>query len=101
MSNDEMPDSEQLKEIFDVLEQKVPGLLEKLASVLYGTKESEQYGKAIATFYKTLIDAGMSKEQAFQLTRDYMSNLSLGSIVGGIGQREASKRQGGKESTEE
>ena len=41
----------------------------------------------MAAFYKALRDAGMSSEQAYELTKDHMSNLSLGgmlkNIVGG------------------
>ncbi len=84
MSNDEMPDAEQLREIFKVLSDTVPELLEYLAKVMYGAKESEEYGKAVANFYKALKDAGMSNEQAFQLTREYMSNMSLGNIMRGM-----------------
>lgn len=93
MSNDEMPDAEQIRDIMKVLSDTVPDLLQNLAKILYGAKESEEYGKAVANFYKALKDAGMSNEQAFQLTKDYMSNMSLGNIMKGMtGQmREKSK----------
>ena len=43
----------------------------------------------MASFYKALRDGGMSSEQAFTLTRDYMSNMNLGNIIrGATGQRE-------------
>lgn len=84
MSNDEMPDAEQIKDIMKALSETVPGLLESLAKILYGPKESEDYGKAVANFYKALKDSGMSNEQAYQLTRDYMSNMSLGNIMKGV-----------------
>ncbi len=77
-------DAEQLKEMFKVIEEKVPGLLDKLTKVLYGTEEAERYGKAVAIFYKSLVEAGMSNEQAFQLTKDYMSNLAIGKMIGGM-----------------
>ncbi len=86
MSNNEMPDAEQIRDIMKVLSETVPGLLENLAKILYGAKESEEYGKAVANFFKALKESGMSNEQAYQLTRDYMSNMSLGNIVRGVAQ---------------
>jgi hypothetical protein len=92
MSNNDMPDAEQIRDIMKVLSETVPDLLQNLSKILYGAKESEEYGKAVANFYKALKDAGMSNEQAFQLTRDYMSNMSLGNIVKGVaGSKERSK----------
>lgn len=83
MSDNEMPDAEELREIFKVLSESIPGLLESLTRVMYGAKESEEFGKAVANFYKALKDAGMSNEQAFQLTKEYMGNLNLGNIMRG------------------
>jgi hypothetical protein len=70
-----------------VLGDEVPDLLERLTKILYGVKEGGDFGKAVGNFYKALIDAGMSKEEAFALTQDYMSNLSIGKAIGGFGQR--------------
>lgn len=83
MSKDEV-DVEQIKEIFQLMEEKLPGLLDKLTKVLYGTEEAERYAKAVAIFYKGLVEAGMTNEQAFQLTKDYMSNLAIGKMIGGM-----------------
>ncbi|MBI0582888.1 MAG: hypothetical protein ISF22_01530 [Methanomassiliicoccus sp.] len=96
-SND-MPNPDELREMFKVLSETVPGLLESLAKVMYGEKESAEYGKAVANFYKALTDAGMTTEQAFQLTREYMGNMSLGNIFRGVSQsgveRRAKERSG-------
>jgi len=90
MANNEMPDAEQIRDIMKALSETVPGLLEGLAKILYGAKESEEYGKAVANFFKALKESGMSNEQAYQLTRDYMSNMSLGNIVKGVAQSDDS-----------
>jgi hypothetical protein len=84
MANNEMPDAEELRKIMQTLSETVPGLLESLTKVIYGEKESTEFGKAVANFYKTLVDAGMSSDQAFRLTRDYMSNISLGNMMRGM-----------------
>jgi len=83
MSNHEgMPDPEKIKEILDVVSEKVPGLLKQLSELLYGPKSAKQYAEAAAIFYKELKSAGMTDEQAFDLTRQYMSTLNLGNIMG-------------------
>lgn len=87
MANNEMPDPEQLRQMFTVLTDAVPELLEKITKVLYGAQEGEKFGIAVASFYKALKEAGMTNEQAFALTKEYMNNVSLGgmlkNIVGG------------------
>jgi hypothetical protein len=85
MSNDNIPSEQELRGIFKVLGDEVPGLLERLTKIMYGVKQGEDFGKAVGNFYKALLDSGMSKEQAFSLTQDYMSNMSLGKTLGGIG----------------
>ena len=85
--NHQMPTEEELRGMFKVLGEEVPGLLEKLTKILYGVKESEDFGKAIGNFYKALKEAGMSNEQAFQLTQEYMGNLNIGRTFGSMGRR--------------
>jgi hypothetical protein len=77
-----MPEAEEVKEILDVVSKKVPELLNQLADVLYGAEQSQKYGKAVAQFYKELKAAGMSNEEAFELTKQYMSIFSLGGALG-------------------
>lgn len=83
MSNDEMPDPEKLKEIMQVMLDTIPELLNSITRVLYGAKEGEEYGKAVANFYKALKDAGMSNDEAFALTREYMGNFNIANVIGG------------------
>jgi len=83
MSNHEgIPDPEKIKEILDVVSEKIPGLLKQLSELLYGPKSAKQYAEAAAIFYKELKGAGMTDEQAFELTRQYMSTLNLGNMMG-------------------
>jgi len=83
MNNHEgMPDPEKIKEILDVVTQKIPGLLRELSDLLYGPKSAKQFAEAAATFYKELKSAGMTDAQAFELTRQYLSTLNLGNIMG-------------------
>jgi len=83
MNNHEgMPDPEKIKEILDVVSEKIPGLLKQLSELLYGPKSAKQYAEAAAIFYKELKSAGMTDEQAFELTQQYMSTLNLGNLMG-------------------
>ena len=83
-----MPDPEKIKEILDVVSEKIPGLLKELSGLLYSPKSAKQYAEAAATFYKELKSAGMTDEQAFELTSQYLSTLNIGKIMGRFGQHE-------------
>jgi hypothetical protein len=75
-------DAQEVKEILDVVSEKVPDLLNALTDVLYGAQQSGKYGQAIAGFYKAMKESGMTDEQAFELTQQYMSTLNLPGLLG-------------------
>jgi len=75
-------DAEKIKDILQVVSEKIPALLNSLTDVLYGKESAAKYGQAIAGFYKSLKDSGMTDQQAFELTKTYMSSLDLAGIVG-------------------
>lgn len=79
--SDEFPDAQQLKEIMNTMSTEIPKLLEAMSKVLLNTDNANQMGKAIAQFYTELVKAGMAPEKAYQLTRDYMHNFSIGGII--------------------
>ena len=83
-----MPDPEKIKEILDVVSEKIPGLLKELSGLLYSSKSAKQYAEAAATFYKELKGAGMKDEQAFELTSQYLSTLNFGKMMGNFGQHQ-------------
>ena len=76
-------DVNEVREILDVVSEKVPKLLNDLTDVLYGKEQSQKYGIAVAGFYKSLKDAGMTDQQAFELTKSYMGTLNIGSAIAG------------------
>ena len=59
----------------------LPGLLDSLTDVIYGKESSAKFGTAVSNFYRTLKDSGMTDEQAFKLTEQYMSSLNLGGTI--------------------
>src|SRR3990170_106174 len=81
---------EKIKEIFGVFSEKLPSLLNDLTDVLYGREQSKKYGEAVAGFYKSLKESGMTDEQAYELTKQYMSAMNLPGMVG-----EAMRGRGG------
>ena len=81
-NHEKMPDPEKIKEILDVVSEKIPGLLKELSSLLYSPTNAKQYATAAATFYKELRNAGMTDEQAFELTSQYLSTLNIGKVIG-------------------
>ena len=83
-------DPEKIKEIFGVFSEKLPALLNSLTDVLYGREQSKKYGEAVAGFYKSLKESGMTDEQAFELTKQYMSAMNLPGMLG-----EAMRGRGG------
>ncbi len=78
----EESDAEEVKEILTVVADKIPALLNSLADVLYGKEQSVKYGQAVAGFYKTLKESGMTDAQAYELTKGYMSAMNLGGMIG-------------------
>jgi hypothetical protein len=79
-----MPDPQKIKEILDVVAEKVPGLLKELSSILYSPQSAKQYAEAAATFYKELKNAGMSEKEAYELTSQYLSTLNIGRMMKGF-----------------
>ena len=79
---EEKHDAQEVKEILQIVSEKIPALLNALTDVLYGKESAAKYGQAIAGFYKSLKDSGMTDQQAYELTKTYMSSLDLAGIIG-------------------
>ena len=72
-----------------MVSEKIPALLNSLTDSIYGKEASAKFGTAVANFYKTLKDSGMTDEQAFKLTEQYMSSLNLaGTLAKAISHRD-------------
>jgi len=65
----------ELREVLDVVSEKVPGLLRGMRDILYSREAAENMADAVATFYKKLVEAGIPQEDALKMTRGYMINL--------------------------
>jgi hypothetical protein len=82
-------DAEEVKEILDAVSDKVPKLLNDITEALFSAEKAEQFGASVAKFYKSLIEAGMDPDQAFELTQKFMDSSSPGGMIskalGGLG----------------
>lgn len=88
-------DVEELREVLSVVSSEVPKLLKALSESLFGPEQTASYAKAVADFYKSLREAGMEEEQAFELTKEFMDRTNLADLVQDVlGDR---GRQGGGE----
>ncbi len=78
----EMPDPEAIGKIMETISVRIPKLLTDLGDVLYSTDQARKFGAAAAVFYKELKGTGMTDAQIFELTRQYMSTLNIGGMIG-------------------
>src|SRR5256885_13880811 len=83
MSKEEhgMMNADEVKELLEAFSEKIPTLLNSITDAIYGKDASAKFGAAVADFYKTLKESGMTDEQAFRLTEQYMSSLNIGGVI--------------------
>lgn len=74
-------DPEKFKDILNFVGDKLPSLLGTLTDAIYGKEASAKFGAAVSNFFRQLKDSGMTDEQAFKLTEQYMSSLNLAGTV--------------------
>jgi len=73
-------DADEVKTVIEVATEKIPALLDSLTDLLYSKSSAETYGQAVANFYETLRDGGMTDEQAYKLAEQYISSLNMGKL---------------------
>ena len=74
-------DVEELREVFSVLRSEVPGLmrgliepLKELMDLTYNPERARERAKAIASFYKELVDQGIPEDLALKITKEHFIN---------------------------
>ena len=77
-------DMKNLKEVMAVMSTEIPKLLESISKTMFSAENAAKLGEQTAEFYKKLKEAGMTDEQAFKLTQDFMANFSIGKMLGNI-----------------
>lgn len=66
---------EDLREVLSAVSEMVPNLLRELRGVLYSKDAAESMADAVSIFYRKLVEAGIPREDAMEMTRGYMINL--------------------------
>ncbi len=81
MDMNDMEDIKELKGVMETLNETVPSLISGIVKAVYNAEDSEKLAQSTAKFYKELVAAGMDKEQAYQLTRDFMKGRDVSSLI--------------------
>lgn len=68
-------ESTNIGEMLDVVSEKIPKLIKMLMDNYYSEEAGKQIGRAVGSLYKELLDAGMTKEEAMTLARDYLNTV--------------------------
>ena len=66
-----------LEKVGDMMENILQPLKE-LLNELYSPERVQAMGKSVAEFYKNLVEAGMDKDAALELTKEYMDSINPG-----------------------
>jgi len=81
MEMNDKEDIEKLKELMETLNDTIPELISGVIEAVYNADNNEDLAKNTTKFYKELINVGMEKEQAYELTREYLKGRDVGSLV--------------------
>ncbi len=73
----------EISEMLDSVSDKVPKLIKGLMGSLYSAESGRNMGQAVGNFYKEIVEAGIPKEDALKMSKDYM--LSLKDIAANMG----------------
>ncbi|MFW9923140.1 MAG: hypothetical protein ACFFDW_07650 [Candidatus Thorarchaeota archaeon] len=76
IEKDEIP-VEDIKELFEVINKEIPGLIKGLLSSLYSAETAEQYAKGIGIIYKTLTEQGLPPAMVDELVKKYANSINL------------------------
>ncbi|MHC5081737.1 MAG: hypothetical protein ACYTHN_22265 [Planctomycetota bacterium] len=75
-------DAKEVKEILEVVSEKVPALIRGLMESVFSESAGREMGKAVAAFYKELKETDLPPEVVLEMTREYMRNFTnIGKII--------------------
>jgi hypothetical protein len=82
-------DAREVAEIFETLATKIPEMINGIVGSLFSPDSAANMGKAVAEFRKSLIEGGISEEEATQMTREYLGTLTnwSGAMRDAVGSR--------------
>lgn len=75
-------DVEELREVLSVVSREVPALIKGIISSVFSEEAGREMGRAAASFYKELKEAGIPEDVAVRMTEGYISAFtSLGEVL--------------------
>ena len=76
---------EDIAYILDVVSDKVPSMIKGIIGAFFSPEAAKDMAQSVAEFRKTLIEGGISEEDAMDMTREYMRTVTnWKSMVGDI-----------------
>ena len=80
---------EDIAYILDTVSDKVPAMIKGIIGAFFSPEAAKDMAKSVAEFRKTLIEGGISEEDAMDMTREYMRTVTdWKSMMGDIKVRE-------------
>jgi hypothetical protein len=67
---------EEIAELLDTISDKIPNLIRGIMESFFSPEAASNMGKAVAEFRKTLIEGGISEDEAMEMTREYLRTLT-------------------------
>ncbi len=80
-SSAEDEDVREFKEVMNTLKETVPEIIKGIVDAIYSGTNAEEFGKQVANFYKSMVDVGMDKGDAYELTRKFMESRDISGII--------------------
>ncbi|NPV46707.1 MAG: hypothetical protein HPY69_07100 [Armatimonadetes bacterium] len=68
-------DIEKLREVLDIVGDRVPALINQLKSTLFSAEAGQELGRAVGAFYRELVDSGIPAEEALEMAKSYVGTL--------------------------
>jgi hypothetical protein len=68
-------DVEKLREVLDVVGDRLPTLLNQLRSSIFSAEAGQELGRAVGAFYKELVDSGIPADEALEMAKNYVGTI--------------------------
>ena len=69
-------DPEDIAKMLEIVSDKIPAMIKGILESFFSPEAAANMGKAVAEFRKTLIEGGISEEEAMDMTREYLRTLT-------------------------
>ena len=73
--SDHHGDAQEVKEILEVVADKIPALINQLRQALFSAEAGQELGKAVGSFYKELVANGIPEAEALEMAKSYVGSL--------------------------